>query len=61
MDVELRLHPRKMNLNWARYLVVKESTLDGQAGERGCFWHLENCIASTLSWILYIQVIKGQR
>jgi hypothetical protein len=29
--------------------------------ERGCFWHLENCIASTLSWILYIQVYKGQR
>jgi hypothetical protein len=40
---------------------VKESSLDGYAEERGYFWHLENCIASTLSWILYIQVYKGQR
>ena len=51
-----------MNLNWARYLVVKESSLEPFSRlERDCFWHLENCIASTLSWILYIQVIKGQR
>ena len=32
-----------------------------RSAERDCFWHLENCIASTLSWILYIQVNKGQR
>ena len=58
--VELRLSLMEKRLG--TLFVVKESSLEPLNGlERGCFWHLENCIASTLSWILYIQVIKGQR